>query len=125
MEQDGQLWGVRFKGIKSQEAQGAASYMPQNTHAQGQGRVDVPLPKAIWHVHAPECESWYGNSILHGAFSPWADKWLNGGALDVRRLFMTKSAYAGERMRYPNGTMSIDGKGEVPNRDIAREILEQ
>ena len=50
---------------------------------------------------------------------------MNGGALDVRRLFMHKDAYGGTDMTYPEGTTYIPDKGEVPNRDVAREIAEQ
>ena len=50
---------------------------------------------------------------------------MHGGALDVRRLFMHKDAYGGADITYPEGTVYIEGKGEVPNRDIARELAEQ
>jgi hypothetical protein len=105
----GEVSGVRFLRVNERD----------------NGHVDLPFPKAIFHAHAPEPGCHYGMSILQGAYSPWADKWLNGGALDVRRLFMHKDAYGGADMSYPPGTTNIDGKGEVPNRDIAREIVEQ
>jgi hypothetical protein len=106
---DGEICGVRFMQVK---------------HAPN-GRVDLPFPKAVFHNHAPEPGASYGMSILQGAYSPWADKWLHGGALDVRRLFMHKDAYGGADLGYPSGTINIAGKGEVPTRDIAREIVEQ
>ncbi len=106
---DGEVCGVRFLRIK---------------HSNN-GRIDLPFPKAIFHAYAPDPGCEYGNSVLNGAYSPWADKWLNGGALDTRRLFMHKDAYGGGDMGYPPGSTNIDGKGNVPNRDIAREIVEQ
>jgi hypothetical protein len=89
------------------------------------GVVDLPFPKALWHAHDPEPGTPYGRPILIGSYSPWADKWLNGGALDVRRLFMHKDAYGGADLSYPEGTTYIEGIGDVPNRDIARQIVEQ
>ncbi|MGH8743517.1 MAG: hypothetical protein ACREUY_04485, partial [Burkholderiales bacterium] len=109
---DGEVCGVRFLKIEHET----------------QGYVDLdfePYPKAIFHAHAPDPGCQYGNSILMGACSPWADKWLNGGALDTRRLFMHKDAYGGVDIGYPPGTTNIEGKGEIPNRDIAREMAEQ
>jgi DNA topoisomerase-1 len=91
----------------------------------GLGYVDLDFPKCWWHVYAPEPGLFYGISACRGCYSPWWDKWMQGGALDVRRLFMHKDAYAGADLTYPEGMMYIPGKGEVPNRDIAREIVEQ
>lgn len=91
----------------------------------GKEQVDLTFPQCFWVPFFPESESPYGVSILKGSHSAWADKWLNGGGLDVRRTFMHKDAYGGMDMGYPAGTTNIDGKGEVPNRDIAREIVEQ
>ncbi len=107
LESRGRLAGVRFKRVA------------------GESHVDLRKPKAFWHSYQPESDSYYGQSICHGAYSPWADKWLDGGALDVRRLFMRKDSYTGVRGAYPPGTTNIDGKGEVPNRDIMREMIEQ
>lgn len=108
----GELCGVRFSRIQGQA-----------------GAVDLDFPKCWWRVYQPEASLCYSAGALPGAYSPWADKWLHGGALDVRRLFMHKDAYGGADMTYPEGTTLIpDGAGgmrEVPNRDIAREALEQ
>ena len=90
----------------------------------GVGKVPLRMPKAIWHAYDPEAESPYGTSALRGAHSPWADKWLDGAALDVRRLFCHKDAYGGVDIASPPGQMMVDGV-EVPNRDIAREMGEQ
>ena len=91
----------------------------------GKAWVDLDFPKCCWLSHFPEPGMFYGRQILLGAYSPWADKWFNGAALDVRRLFMHKDAYGGADMTYPPGTTNIDGKGEIPNMEIARQIVEQ
>ena len=90
----------------------------------GVGKVSLRMPKAIWHAYDPEAESPYGTSAMRGAHSPWADKWLDGAALETRRLFAHKDAYGGVDVAYPPGQMEVDGI-ETPNRDIAREIGEQ
>ncbi len=105
-----QLAGVRFR---------------KGATVSATGTVDMMLPKAVWHAYMPEDGNHYGYPILRGAYSSWCDKWLDGMALDVRRLFMHKDAYGGEQIGYPPGVTDIDGKGNVPNRDIAREIVEQ
>jgi len=108
IKHEGQPAGVRFLSIKDTD----------------QGHVDSFFPDCIFHNHATGPGEDYGTSILIGAYSPWADKWLSGGALDVRRLFMHKDAYGGVDLAYPEGTMTI-GDRETPNRDVAREIVEQ
>lgn len=107
LQKDGQTKGVRFDRL-----------------GVGTKKVDLRFPKAFWHAFDPESESPYGTSVLKGALSPWADKWLNGGALDVRRLFMHKDAYGGMVISYPPGTLGVKND-EVPNRDTAREMVEQ
>ena len=90
------------------------------------GKVWLEFPNAFFHSHNPDPGNHYGISQLIGAYNAWADKWLDGGALDVRRLFMHKDAYGGVTMGYPEGETYIDGQTEpVPNRDIARQIAEQ
>ncbi|MDX1964128.1 MAG: hypothetical protein SFX18_13325 [Pirellulales bacterium] len=95
-----------------------------NVQMADEGMVDCFFPNCVFHNHALGAGEDYGTSILIGAYSPWADKWLHGGALDVRRLFMHKDAYGGADLAYPEGT-TIIGDQEVPNRDIAREVVEQ
>lgn len=108
LERDGELCGVRFLRI-----------------GQGNGGVaDLPMPKAWFHAYRPEAGFRYGVSVLKGAYSPFADKWFHGGALDVRRLFMHKDAYGGTDLTYPDGVTRI-GDEDVPNRDIAAQIMEQ
>ncbi len=107
LRSDGEVKGVRFDRLGG-----------------GVGNVSLRMPKAIWHAYDPEAESPYGTSALRGAHSPWADKWLDGAALDTRRLFAHKDAYGGVDIAYPTGHMNVDGV-EIPNRDIAREMGEQ
>lgn len=93
---------------------------------ENEGKIDIGFPQAFFHSHNTDPGEHYGQSCLMGAYSPWADKWLDGGALDVRRLFMHKDAYGGCSLGYPDGETYIDGMSQpIPNRDIARQIVEQ
>ncbi len=106
--QQGQPWGVQFLRLKNDR------------------QMTLPFPQSFFHAHDPEDGEFYGGSALFGAYSPWADKWIEGGGLDVRRLFMHKDAYGGVDLGYPEGETYIDGRDDpVPNRDIARQIVEQ
>ena len=67
------------------------------------GEVNLGKGKSIWLSYNSENGSHYGRSALRGPYSAWADKWLDGGALDVRKLFMHGDAYGGRRMQYPPG----------------------
>lgn len=90
------------------------------------GSVQLPFPYAWFHAYNAEDGDDYGVSAAHGAYSPWADKWFNGGAKDVRRLFMHKDAYGGIDLGYPEGETWVEGvENPIPNRDIARSIVEQ
>lgn len=113
LERDGKPCGVRFERVK------------QGTN----GHVDLPFPRCWWHAYEPEPGRYYGVSASFGSYSPWADKWFNGCALDVRRLFMHKNAYGGDDITYPEGVTYMDdgagGTTAVPNRDIARQLVEQ
>jgi len=105
---DGQFWGVQFGGIPDR------------------GNVQLPSGKSYWHSFEAEGGSYYGKSVMNGPHSAWYDKWCQGGALDVRRLFMLANAFSGRKVRYPEGVQSIEGLGEnIPNRDIARMLVEQ
>lgn len=108
LELEGQPWGVRVSRVES---------------AAG-GKVDLQFPFAFWHAHRPQPGRHYGDSIMEGAYSPWADKWLEGGALSVRRKFMFKDAYGGTDMTYPEGTTTV-GEEAVSNEKIAQEIVQQ
>lgn len=106
---DGQISGVQFRRV------------------QGENNVDIDFPKSIFTSYRPEPGEFYGLSVLQGAYSPWADKWLNGGALDVRRLYMTKDSYRGASLRYPDRSYPdpTQPSGFIHARDIARQIVEQ
>ena len=114
LQHKGELVGVQFGNVDSRYHEGRSQ----------QFGTRLGLGKAVWHAHKQLDGSFYGVSVLKGAYSAWADKWLPGGALDVRRLFMMSDSYGGRTMRYPPGTTEIEGLGDVPNRDIAREIVE-
>lgn len=90
------------------------------------GEVDLEFPSAWFHAFRPDDGEDYGTSILLGAYSPWADKWFNGGALDTRRLFMHKDAYGGMKIAYPEEEIYIgDSVNPVSARDIAAQMVEQ
>lgn len=108
LKRDGEKAGVRIKRVKNC------------------GEVDLNLPYCWFHSHNPDAGEDYGVPILLGAYSPWADKWLNGAALDTRRLYMHKDAYGGMKIGYPEETMYVEGYNEpVSARDIATQIAEQ
>ena len=103
---------------------GHKKYGVRFNRVEGHGHVDLEFPYCWFHSFDAEDGELYGTPNLLGAYSPWADKWFNGGGLDTRRLFMHKDAYGGRKLWYPEGTTYIDGV-EVPNSDIARQIVEQ
>lgn len=90
------------------------------------GNLDLEWPKGYWTTFNAEPGTFYGTSILLGAYSPWYDKWCDGGALDVRRLYMHKDAYVGASIYYPEGDLyTMPDGSEVPARDLARQMIEQ
>lgn len=107
---DKKPWGVRFARIKESDS--------------GQGYVDLQFPYCWFHSFNAEDGDYYGVSALLGCYSPWASKWMNGGALDVRQLFMHKDAYGGVDLGYPDGETLVNGQ-YIPNVMIARQIVEQ
>ena len=99
-------WGVQIQRVES-------------------GAVDLPFPYSWFHTYGAEDGEDYGTSAAYGAYSPWADKWFEGGAKDVRRLFMHKDAYGGVDLGYPDGETYVQGyENPIPNRDLARQIAE-
>lgn len=90
----------------------------------GKGNVNLFFPQCIFHAFQPRPGEQYGDTVLRGAYQPWCDKNLDGGSADVRRLFLHKDAYGGMTITYPVGHTYVDGQ-EVPNRDIARQLVEQ
>lgn len=103
---DKKRWGVAFARVEEM------------------GTVNLPFPYCWFHAYGAEDGDDYGVSVALGAYSPWADKWFNGGALDTRRLFMHKDAYGGTDLGYPEGDTWINNQA-IPNIDIARRIVEQ
>jgi hypothetical protein len=113
---DGEVRAVRFLRIED---------VGHVDLAVGDDLQSLGHPRAIFHAHDPQPGGHYGQSILHGAFSPWWDKNGPGGALKVRRLAMMQNSINGAKVYYPTGEMSLPGfERPVPNRDIARQIAE-
>ena len=103
---DNERWGVQIKRTLN-------------------GAVNLPFPYAWFHSYDAQDGEDYGTSAAYGAYSPWADKWFDGGAKSVRRLFMHKDAYGGADISYPVGQEFMDQyNNPVDNRDIARQIAE-
>ena len=108
----GRSCGIRFQRVK-----GAP-----------EGYLDLRHPECLFHSYNAFPGEHYGTTVLQGSYRAWADKHLDGGAVDVRRLFMHKDAYGGADLRYPEGSTDIgtvDNPHEVANRELAREIVEQ
>ena len=106
LKSDCKRWGVRIDRVEG-------------------GAINLPFPYAWFHAYGAEDGEDYGTSAAYGAYSAWADKWFDGGAREVRRLFMHKDAYGGVDLGYPDGETFIQGlDNPVPNRDIARQIAE-
>jgi len=111
---EGDVCGTRFLRIKHAET----------------GIADLEFPYSIFHRHNPQSGRYYGTTIFEGAYSPWWDKWGPGGALESRRLCMQQNAFSGRKMYYPDGTTNLptgpnNTMEAVPNRDIARQMVEQ
>ncbi len=105
---DGKRWGIEVSNVVDS------------------GKVQLPYPYCYFVNFRPEDGEKYSTGILLGAYSPWADKCFNGGALDTRRLYMHKDAYGGMRIGYPSEMINVDGAVDaVPARDIAMQIAEQ
>lgn len=106
----GDIWGIQVSNVV------------------GEGIVELPFPYAYFVRFRPQNGEKYSSSVLVGAYSPWADKWLNGAALDTRRLYMHKDAYGGMRVGYPSDQqVYVNGpdRDPVPARDVALQIAEQ
>lgn len=89
------------------------------------GNCDLMYPYCWWHTYNPRPGSNYGQSALYAAQSPWFDKWQEGGALDIQRLFMHSNAFGGVDVSYPAGRTHVEGRGLVDNAEIAFDIATQ
>lgn len=108
LQNAGTPWGVQFSNVPNH------------------GKVELPFPYCYFVNFRPENGERYSAPVLLGAYSPWCDKWLNGGALDTRRLYMHKDAYGGMKVGYPEEEVYVDGnENPVSARDIALQIVEQ
>lgn len=91
------------------------------------GTLYIGRPKCFWTVHSRDQHSWYGRSLLRGAFLAWNEIWCDHGYRDQRRLWFYKNAYAGPRIGYPAGSAPPEVLGDSPKpyRIIAQEILDK
>lgn len=116
--------------VLKSKGEGVVGISVSNTRSlDNRSKVRLEMPKKGWFVnHKPEPGEPFGVSCLLGAYSPYADKWFNGGANDVRRLVMHKDAYAGMKIGFPRGATPVeleDGTTQrIPNQEIARKITE-
>lgn len=80
--------------------------------------------KSLWLIHDRQYTNWFGTSQLRYAYDPWHDKWTEGGAVDVRRLWAHKDVYGGDIIWYPDKIYNY-ADGDKHARDIAREQVER
>jgi hypothetical protein len=96
---------------------------------------DVPA-KALWYVHNPRCNQYYGQSQLIGAWRDWRRLATKGAAEMVLDGGFFRLGYRAPLIRYPDEDMQVtspiqgtqaDSRGNQrrPARDIARQIGEQ
>jgi len=62
--------------------------------------VRVLTPKALLVTFDAEFGNPYGCALLERAYSPWYEKWMEGGAKKTLRLRMIKDAYIGDILWY-------------------------
>lgn len=84
----------------------------------------VGAPKALWHLHWPSRNPWFGLSRLFGAHVPWYEMWSEDGFRQIRRLWFTSCAFDGGTMYHPSGMIATP-QGQKPARDYAREMIEK
>jgi len=89
------------------------------------GKTRLIAPRGLLCTFDAEFNDPYGRSILRRSYSPWWEKWMDGGAVKVSRLRMIKDAYIGDTLTYPmNQKIVLPDGTEVPWRDIIRELGE-
>lgn len=84
----------------------------------------VPLGKGFWHLHAREQDYFFGESRLLGAYVPWHEKWMMGGARDIRRTWFFRNAYDGGEIYYPEGSFQDDSGTSYSNEQLALQMSE-
>lgn len=99
--------------------------------AYGKGIIDMATPtvltgmKALWLTHDEQYSNLFGRSSLLTAYPPWYEKTMKGGTLDLRKLRMTKDAWMGDCLRFPeHKTYKTEGGVEVTARQMAAELQE-
>jgi len=91
----------------------------------GEAKGRVFRPKALWTTFDSEFGNPFGDSLLRRAFSPWFEKWMEKGGIDLRRLRFIKDAWVGMVMGYPvRSKLELPDGTQVTGRDIAREATE-
>ena len=92
---------------------------------QKQTKVPIFNPKGIWLTYNSRYGTFFGRSLLRGAYLPWYEKTMRGGAIKLRQLRMLKDAWVGDIIRYPSKQKTILPNGqEVSYKDVAREWVE-
>ena len=96
----------------------------QNVRSYGYDFNQIYLggPKHFHYVHWRHFNKYYGRSRLWSTLVPWWEIWTKGGYRDTRRLWFGKNAFNGGMIRYPRGSTTIPGRGEVSNHDLAIEM---
>lgn len=90
-----------------------------------ESRHKVLRPKALWTTFDSEFGNPFGSSLLRRAFSPWYEKWMEKGGIDLRRLRYIKDAWVGMIVEYPtHDKLTLPDGTEVTGRDLAREVAE-
>ena len=91
----------------------------------GFGKRNLIAPRGLLCTFDSEFNDPYGRSILRRSYSPWWEKWMDGGAVKTSRLRMIKDAFIGDTFTYPmNQKVVLPDGTEVPWRDIIREMGE-
>lgn len=95
----------------------------------GSGVLDTSTPtiltgmKGLWLTHDEQYSNLFGRSALLPAYPPWYEKTMKGGTLDLRKLRMTKDAWMGDCLRFPEGkSYKTESGAAVSARDMAAEL---
>lgn len=133
--EDGMLTYQGLKDIQSYDARAVAfkgqfvgatirNMLAPAMTKDGQPKLFIGGPKLLWSVHRRQCNQFYGQSRMYGAFLPWWEKWSEGGYRDMRRLWYYKNAFRSPTVRHPEGSTKLPSGQIIANKDIARNIGE-